>query len=125
MKAEVLGREIEIDTSLVEEGDEEVRLQLSEYSRGERRSFDIDISFPEGFTGKVMRSMSRISYGETRSYGELAGELWTSPVAVGQACGRNPLPVIVPCHRVVGKDSTGGYQYPGLKEKLLRLESGT
>ncbi len=123
MKAEILNHEITVDTGFVEADEDKVRRQLSEYTRDERRRFKFKIDFPDGFRGEVMREMSRIPRGETRSYGELAEELDTSAVAVGQACGRNPLPVIVPCHRVVGKNSIGGYQYPGLKEKLLRLES--
>jgi O-6-methylguanine DNA methyltransferase len=47
--------------------------------------------------------MAKIPYGETKTYGEMAGALDSSAVAVGQACGRNPVPLIVPCHRVVGK----------------------
>jgi methylated-DNA-[protein]-cysteine S-methyltransferase len=52
----------------------------------------------------------------------VAEQLGTAPIAVGQACGRNPLPIVVPCHRVVGADSLRGYMYRGLQEKLLELE---
>jgi methylated-DNA-[protein]-cysteine S-methyltransferase len=58
---------------------------------------------------KVWRAMLDIPRGQTRSYGELAAELHSSAQAVGQACGANPIPVIVPCHRVVSKSGLGGF----------------
>ena len=58
---------------------------------------------------KVWQSMLSIPRGQTRSYGELAAELKSCAQAVGQACGANPIPVIVPCHRVVGKAGLGGF----------------
>ena len=58
---------------------------------------------------KVWRSMLTIPCGQTRSYGELATELKSAAQAVGQACGANPIPIIVPCHRVVGKAGLGGF----------------
>jgi methylated-DNA-[protein]-cysteine S-methyltransferase len=58
-----------------------------------------------------MREMAKISYGRMKTYGKIAEALDSSAVAVGQACGRNPVPIIVPCHRVVGGDSVGGYLY--------------
>jgi len=72
--------------------------------------------------------MSDIPYGETRTYGDLAAALDTAPVAVGSACGKNPVPLVVPCHRVVGRDSLGGYSAgdgTALKERLLALEGAT
>jgi methylated-DNA-[protein]-cysteine S-methyltransferase len=58
---------------------------------------------------KVWRAMCNIPRGETRSYGELACELKSSAQAVGQACGANPIPIIIPCHRVVSKAGLGGF----------------
>lgn len=58
---------------------------------------------------KVWHAMLEIPCGQTRSYGELAAELESCAQAVGQACGANPVPVIVPCHRVVGKTGLGGF----------------
>lgn len=58
---------------------------------------------------KVWQAMQRIPPGATRSYGELATELKSCAQAVGQACGANPIPVIIPCHRVVGKSGLGGF----------------
>jgi methylated-DNA-[protein]-cysteine S-methyltransferase len=70
-----------------------------------------------------MREMYDIPYGETRSYGEIAENIGSAAVAVGQACGKNPIPLIIPCHRVVGKNSIGGYAYgEEVKQKLLELE---
>ena len=58
---------------------------------------------------KVWQAMLAIPRGQTRSYGEIAAELKSCAQAVGQACGANPIPVIVPCHRVVGKGGLGGF----------------
>ncbi|HEX5337911.1 MAG TPA: methylated-DNA--[protein]-cysteine S-methyltransferase [Gallionella sp.] len=58
---------------------------------------------------KVWRAMQAILRGQTRSYGDLAAELHSSAQAVGQACGANPIPIVIPCHRVVGKTGLGGF----------------
>jgi methylated-DNA-[protein]-cysteine S-methyltransferase len=58
---------------------------------------------------KVWRAMCNIPRGKTRSYGEIAAELKSAAQAVGQACGANPIPIIVPCHRIVGKSGLGGF----------------
>lgn len=74
--------------------------------------FHIDIPFEHNATvhrSKVWQAMCAIPRGQTRSYGELAEQLHSSPRAVGQACGANPLPIIIPCHRVVSKSGTGGF----------------
>lgn len=60
---------------------------------------------------RVWRAMLDIPVGQTRSYGELARQIGSSPRAVGQACGANPLPILIPCHRVVGKSSRGGFMH--------------
>jgi len=74
-----------------------------------------------------MRAMAAIPSGETRTYGDLADSLDTAPVAVGGACGRNPVPLAVPCHRVVGATTLGGFsldcQRPlAVKRRLLEHE---
>lgn len=123
MKVEVFGTELGIEESRLDRTEERIRRQLSEYLKGERKCFDTDVSFPDSFTGEVMQEISRIGYGETRTYGEIAEKLDSSPIAVGQACGKNPVPVIVPCHRVVGKNSIGGYLAGReVKRELLELE---
>ena len=121
MRIHVFGEAREIDDSLIGEGPSTIRAQVEEYEAGTRGRFDLEIEYPETFTGAVMRAMVDIPVGETRTYGELAADLETAPIAVGQACGRNPLPVIVPCHRVVGVDSLTGYM-GGLELKRTLLE---
>ena len=123
MRIRLFGDPIEIDDSRIDATPETVRRQIREYEAGERESFDLEIAYPDGFTGTVMRAMERIPSGETRTYGEVAVDLETAPIAVGQACGRNPVPVIVPCHRIVGADSLTGYRGGlDLKRRLLEHE---
>lgn len=80
------------------------------------------------FQEKVLKQLMLIPYGETRTYGEIAKILKTSPRAVGNACRKNPIPIIIPCHRVVAADGIGGYDGAtegdtlGIKVQLLRLE---
>ena len=126
MDVEVFGGGLDIDETHVEEPPEEIRRQVGEYERGERREFDLTVRFPDSFGGRVMRAMDEIPYGETRTYGDLAADLDTAPIAVGGGCGRNPVPLVVPCHRVVASDgSLRGYSAPGglpLKRRLLDHE---
>ncbi|WP_306054282.1 methylated-DNA--[protein]-cysteine S-methyltransferase [Natronococcus wangiae] len=121
MQIRLFGSDLELDDARIGADSASVREQLREYETGRRDRFDLEIDYPGTFTGTVMRAMERIPYGETRTYGELAADLETAPVAVGQACGRNPVPVLVPCHRVVGADSLTGYA-GGLDLKRALLE---
>lgn len=105
----------------------EVERQLTAYFAGELREFDLPLA-PAGTAWqlRVWRALTTIPYGETAGYGELAEELGkpTASRAVGTANGRNPISVIVPCHRIIGADgSLTGYA-GGLdrKRKLLNLE---
>ena len=104
------------------------RRQLEEYLAGRRRSFDLPLA-PEGtaFQVRVWRQLQRIPYGETISYGELARRIGqpTASRAVGAANGANPIPIVIPCHRVIGASGTlvgfgGGLD---IKERLLELET--
>ncbi|GGF55690.1 methylated-DNA--protein-cysteine methyltransferase [Marmoricola endophyticus] len=103
--------------------------QLAEYFGGERERFDLrlDTRLAHGFRLEVVEHLREIGYGETASYAQVA-ELAGRPRAiraVGTACARNPLPVVLPCHRVVRSDGTPG-QYaggPAAKRYLLDLES--
>lgn len=102
--------------------------ELDEYLSGHRRAFDLplDLSLSQGFRKQVQQRLADISYGSTRSYGELAGELGhpRAARAVGTACATNPLPLVLPCHRVLRSDGTVG-QYAGgsdVKRALLALE---
>ncbi|WP_226039669.1 MGMT family protein [Natrinema sp. DC36] len=123
MQVQVFGCEREIDESRIDADPETIREQVREYESGTRTAFDLEIEFPDGFTGSVMRAMTEIPAGETRTYGEIASALESAPIAVGQACGRNPIPVIVPCHRIVGVDSLVGYGGGlDLKRELLEHE---
>jgi methylated-DNA-[protein]-cysteine S-methyltransferase len=103
----------------------DVAAQLAEYFAGERTSFDLVLrATGDPFRRAVWEQLIRIPYGETRSYGKLARALGDRSLAqaVGTACGRNPLPVVVPCHRVVGADGSlvgfGG----GLDRKRFLLD---
>lgn len=104
--------------------------QLKAYFRGELRDFDLPLA-PGGtpFQRKVWEALREIPYGETITYGELARRIGQPAAsrAVGAANGRNPLPIVVPCHRVIGQNGrlTGFYGGLHLKEGLLNLEEAT
>ncbi len=85
--------------------------QLLQYAAFEQVvHFDIPLLFSGSrFQQRVQKAMLSIPYGETRTYGELARQLRTSPRAIGNACRRNPVPLVIPCHRVVAATGTGGY----------------
>jgi methylated-DNA-[protein]-cysteine S-methyltransferase len=108
-----------------------VRRQLDEYFDARRREFDIDLdySLTSSFGESVLRAAVRIPVGEVATYGELAVRIGTprGARAVGNALGANPIPIVVPCHRVV--PSSGGLgKYTGgvwRKERLLGLEGAT
>jgi methylated-DNA-[protein]-cysteine S-methyltransferase len=107
--------------------------EIGEYFRGARRSFSAPLHRPDGATAfqrRIWDALAQIPYGTTRTYGDLARELSTSPRAVGGACARNALPLLVPCHRVVAKSGLGGFSgdwQTGLaidvKKVLLDLEA--
>lgn len=104
--------------------------QLHEYLRGERREFDLDLDLRgTPFQRRVWSELLKIPYGETVAYGDIAARVGNVNAlrAVGQAVGANPIPIVIPCHRVVGKDGRlvgfgGGLP---LKERLLYLERGS
>ena len=104
----------------------EAARQLDAYFAGKLRHFDLPLA-PAGspFEARVWSAMQLIPYGETRSYGDLAAAVGSAPRPVGGACGRNPIPIVVPCHRVLAKTGMGGYSGQGgldTKRALLRLE---
>jgi methylated-DNA-[protein]-cysteine S-methyltransferase len=104
-----------------------VMTQLAEYFAGKRRKFELPLA-PRGtdFQRRVWRALTEIPYGKTISYGELARSIDkpSASRAVGLANGANPLPIIVPCHRVIGADGslTGFGGGLPIKRKLLALE---
>lgn len=102
--------------------------QLEEYFRGERKKFDFPITPPQGtaFQQEVWKACREIPYGKMTSYGDLARRIGSPGAmrAIGQALHRNPLPLLIPCHRVVGKNGdltgfAGGIEW---KARLLSLE---
>jgi len=101
--------------------------QLADYFAKTRRDFDLPLK-PTGsaFEHAVWEAMLRIPYGQTRSYGEIAHEIEGDPRDVGAACGTNPLPIFIPCHRILaGGGRLGGYSGKGggeTKTMLLALE---
>lgn len=104
--------------------------QLADYFAGRRRRFDLELA-PEGtpFQREVWSALTRIPYGETVSYSELARRIGrpSATRAVGAANGANPLPIVVPCHRVIGSNGSltgfgGGIE---IKRRLLDLEAGS
>lgn len=107
---------------------EEAARQLEEYFAGQRKEFSLPLA-PKGteFQLRVWQALLQIPYGETRSYGELAAMVGNPKAcrAVGGANHRNPLSILIPCHRVVGtKGSLTGYAGGlAVKEFLLKLES--
>lgn len=106
------------------------RDQLLEYLAGERREFDLPLA-PEGtpFQCRVWSALADIPWGQRRTYGDIARAVGCPKGfrAVGMACNRNPLPIFIPCHRVVGADGslTGYAGGTELKRALLRLEGGS
>ena len=97
-------------------------LQLSEYFSRERQAFDLPLN-PKGSELQqwVCTLMSAIPFGETRTYGDLARDLGVPAQAIGQACGGNPIPIMIPCHRVLGANSLGGFSARGGVETKVWL----
>ncbi len=105
--------------------------ELREYFSGtrERFSYAVELSGRTSFQKKVLQATARIPYGETRSYAWLARQAGSPRAAraVGQVMAKNPVPLLIPCHRVVGSDGglcgfAGGLRALGLKQRLLDLE---
>jgi len=105
---------------------ERARDWLDAYFDGEVRPLDLPLNpFGTGFQRRVWQAMCAIPYGRTRTYGELAETAGGVARAVGVACGANPIPILIPCHRVVARHGLGGYSGDGgveTKVALLRLE---
>jgi O-6-methylguanine DNA methyltransferase len=100
--------------------------QLQEYFAKERQVFDLPLApNVSDFQRRFGQVMCDIPYGETRTYGDLAKVMDRPAQAIGQACGANPIAVIIPCHRVMGANGLTGYSGAGgveTKVKLLQLE---
>ncbi len=102
--------------------------QLQAYFGGRLTAFDLPTRVTgSDFQRAVCDAISAIGFGETLTYGEIAKHLGKPAQAVGNACGGNPIPIIIPCHRVLGAQGLGGFSGAGgveTKVKLLRLEGG-
>lgn len=113
-----------IETALLKEG----ARQLAAYFAGTLRKFDLPLA-PGGdaFQQSVCQAMLEIPYGETTTYGAIADRLNTYGQPVGNACGGNTIPIIIPCHRVLAANGLGGYSGEGGVERkidLLKHEGG-
>lgn len=105
---------------------EEACRQLSDYFGRRSKTFRLPLA-PTGsaFQRRAWQALQGIPYGRTVTYGRLARELDSCPRAIAQACAANPIPIIIPCHRVVAAASDGGFSAPGglaTKRYLLGLE---
>lgn len=107
-----------------------VARELEEYFAGHRRAFDVplDLRLAQGFRREVVAHLRQVPYGRTASYAAMAASVGRPRAvrAVGTACALNPLPLLLPCHRVVRSDGTPGRYVGGdhAKTTLLRMESG-
>jgi len=106
---------------------QEAMQQLKQYFSGSLQRFDLPLEYQcSTYQRQVCQAMLDIPYGETITYGELAEITSSSAQAVGNACGGNPFPIIVPCHRVLAAQGLGGYSGEGgleTKIALLKMES--
>ena len=99
--------------------------QLAAYFAGRLTQFDLPFDWGSGFQAQVRRAMAAIPFGDTRTYGDLSRDIGAPAQAIGQACGANPLPILIPCHRVLGAKGLGGFSAKGgveTKVWLLRHE---
>ena len=115
-----------MDLGFAKDWPDEWMVQVNEYLQGERKSFDLEVA-PEGtdFQKSVWAAMMKIPYGETRTYSQIAAAIGRPKAmrAVGTACGKNQIPIIIPCHRVVAASGLGGFSLDlGMKKQLLALE---
>jgi methylated-DNA-[protein]-cysteine S-methyltransferase len=110
---------------------ENIQNKIERYLKNKSKvdSLKIDVKLDvTPFQEKVLNQLVLIPYGETKTYGEIAKKLKTSPRAVGNACRRNPVPIVIPCHRVVASKGLGGYsgategETQDIKRQLLKLE---
>lgn len=98
--------------------------EIEEYFKGQRIQFSVPMEATgTPFQIKVFKAMQAIPFGETKTYGEIAKAIGKPRAirAVGTACGRNPLPILIPCHRVIGSNGMGGYS-GGIRKKQWLLE---
>lgn len=112
------------ETALIKE----IKTQLYEYFSGKRKIFDIKLKTKgTEFQKCVWKELRKISYGKTKSYSEIAVAVGNKNTqrAIGSACNKNPIMIIIPCHRVISKNGElGGFAYGNsIKQKLLKIEN--
>jgi methylated-DNA-[protein]-cysteine S-methyltransferase len=95
--------------------------QLQAYFDGTLTVFDLPFNWGTGLHAQVRRAMAAIPFGQTRTYGDIARAVGAPAQAVGQACGANPIPILIPCHRVLGRNTLGGFSAPGGVETKVSL----
>jgi methylated-DNA-[protein]-cysteine S-methyltransferase len=102
--------------------------QMQDWFAGKRKDFDLPLAPLSTLRGEALRAgIAAISYGQTLTYGELAAQIGSAPRAVGQACKRNPFPIIIPCHRVTSagaQEFYSGGEGPRTKAWLIAFEQG-
>ncbi len=111
--------------NLKERKTQEISFELERYFKGEKIDFsgEFDTSHLSSFAQKVLEETRKIRYGTTITYSGLARKTGTSPRATGRALAINPIPIVIPCHRVVAKHGIGGYSAGiDIKTRLLELE---
>ena len=99
----------------------EAARQLAAYFARHLTRFDLPLDFGTGFAAQVRRAMVAIPLGQTRTYGDLSREIGAPAQAIGQACGANPIPILIPCHRILGAHSLGGFSAKGGVETKVWL----
>jgi methylated-DNA-[protein]-cysteine S-methyltransferase len=123
-----LARGADPDWERFDEPFRKVRAQLDQYFAGERKEFDVDLA-PDAtpFQASVLAALREIPYGETRSYRDIAERIGNPKAvrAVGGANGSNPIPIIIPCHRVIGSNGTLTGFGGGLDSKRFLLDLET
>lgn len=110
--------------------DGDIRGKIERYMSGERVIFDETVGLGDftSFQQRVLSSIRSVAYGETVTYAELAERVGNHGAAraAANACGVNPVPVVIPCHRIVATNGVGGYRYGAtVKSYLLQLESSS
>lgn len=123
----IVGMSFSLEKNVEVDKNSEIQKQLTEYENGKRKVFELPLHLiGTDFQKQVWNALLEIPYGETRSYQEIAIRIGKPKAlrAVGGACNRNPIGIIVPCHRVIGKNGSltgyaGGLSY---KELLLKHE---
>ena len=102
----------------------EARAQIEAYFAGRLTQFDVPLRVDASpFVRQVCAIMQEIPFGETRTYGDIAKELGIAAQPVGRACGANPIPVLIPCHRILGANGLGGFSGGvGVETKVALLK---